>query len=44
MKDLKVMSFSKLEDLLVGLKNQNKSIINSLEIEEVKREIKKRKL
>jgi len=44
MKNLKVIPFAKLEDLLVDLKNQNKSIINSLEIEEVKREIKKRKL
>ena len=44
MEDLKVMPFANLEDLLVRLKNQNKSIINSLEIEEVKREIKKRKL
>ena len=44
MEDLKVMPFANLEDLLVSLKNQNKSIINSLEIEEVKREIKKRKL
>jgi len=44
MKNLKVMPFAKLEDFLVDLKNQNKSIINSLEIEEVKREIKKRKL